>query len=89
MRSYAAVDRMEGKFAICELELEEVEASRPEDYFTKETKMVDIPLEAIPDEISEGDILIVEHDKESVTQIFGKDDEEKQRRVQLLEQLMV
>lgn len=89
MRSYAAVDRMEGKFAICELELEEVEASRSEDYFAKETKMVDIPLEAIPDEISEGDILIVEHDKESVTQIFGKDDEEKQRRVQLLEQLMV
>lgn len=91
MKSYASVDRIEGKFAVCEVELIPVEQSRPEDFATKETEMLDILLQEIPKslgEIDEGDILVVEHDGQTITTVYFKDEEEKKRRVDLLRSTM-
>lgn len=85
MKSYASVDRIEGKFVVCELEMLEVEQSKPEDYAKKETVMVDVLLGficSIVGEIHEGDIIVVEHDSENITQIYYKDDAEKARRIE-------
>lgn len=90
MKSYAIVDRIEGKFAVCELEMLEVEQSRPEDFAQKETVMVDILSEficSIVGELYEGDVLVVEHDDENVTSIYYKDNAEKARRIELIKQL--
>ncbi len=91
MKSYASIDRIEGKFAVCEVELIPVEESKPEDFATKETEMFDIPLQKIPTfirEVQEGDILVVEHDFEDVYFVYYKDEEEKARRLEILKSIM-
>lgn len=91
MKSYASIDRIEGKFAVCEVELIAVEQSRPEDFATKETEMLDILLQEIPEslgEIDEEDILVVEHDGKTISTVYSKDEEEKKRRVDLLRSIM-
>ena len=45
MISYMSVDRVEGDIAVCELEMIWIEDSRTEDYWKKETIMVDVPME--------------------------------------------
>ena len=40
MKSYASVDRIEGQFAICEIELVNLEESKSIKYFEKETVMI-------------------------------------------------
>lgn len=91
MISYASIDRIEGKFAVCEVELLPYEESRPEDFATKDTMMMDIPLQEIPrdvGEVNEGDILLVKHDGENVTFIYYKDYKEKARRLEVLRSIM-
>lgn len=91
MKSYASIDRIEEKFAVCELEMIEIENSRPEDYCEKETKMLNIQLEKITanvESIKEGDVLVVEHNGEEVTEVYCKDEEEKQRRVAIITELL-
>lgn len=91
MKSYASIDRIEGKFAVCEVELIPVEESKPEDFATKETEMFDVPLQKIPTsigEVQEGDILVVEHDFEDVYFVYYKDEEEKARRLEILKSIM-
>ena len=93
MRCYASVDRIEGKFAVCEinvflLEDEELETIGHE---MTDWPMVDVPLQEIPadiGEVEEGDILVVEYDKKGVTAIYSKDEEEKARRLKMLKELM-
>ena len=90
MTSYASIDRIEGKFAVLEVEMLTFEESRPEDFATKDTVMIDVELQKIPsdvDEINEGDILVVEHDGENVTLIYYKDEEERVRRIELLRRM--
>ena len=90
MRSYVSIDRIEGKFAVCEVELCSIEESRPDDY-SKDTIMIDVCLQDINyqvKEVNEGDILIVEHDDENITFIYGKDDDEKNRRIEILKRIM-
>ena len=90
MKSYASIDRIEGKFAVCEVEMIEIENSKPEDYSEKETEMINIILEKITASIGnvqEGDILVVEHNGEEVKEIYYKDEEEKQRRIAVLKEL--
>ena len=92
MRSYASIDRIEGKFAVCEVEIYLVEESRRSGVELSETVMVDIPLQKIIEEvgtIQEGDILIVDYDNGDVTTIYCKDEEEKARRLALLKGIMV
>ena len=90
MKSYASVDRVEENFVVCELEMIEFENSRPEDCDVKETVMVDIPLADVLSSVGEifgGDILIIEHEGESVINICQKDFEEAERRTEYLKQL--
>lgn len=91
MKSYASVDRIEGKYAVCEVELLSVEESEPEDFATKDCEMMDISLQEIPADIGEikgGDILVVEHDGENVTCVCCKDEAEKARRLEALKRIM-
>ena len=93
MKCYASIDRIEGKFAVCEVELYLLEDGECEQlgHDITDTVMADIPLQEIPNEIGvvkEGDVLVVEYDDQNVTQIYSKDEEEKARRVKLLKEVM-
>ena len=90
MTSYANVDRIVDDFITCEVELIQVEDSKPENFATKPTKMMDIPLEDVPHSIgnvSEGDIFVVEHNKETIAKIWFKDPREKARRLEILRKM--
>lgn len=91
MKSYACVDRFEGNFAVCEVEKVSVEDSALMDVSEKETMMIDVPVTEIvgvAGNIHESDILVVEHLNKNVINVYGKDDEEKQRRIERLTALM-
>lgn len=91
MKSYAVVDRFEGEFAVCEVEVLPIEESYVEDFLSKPTVMMDIPIIEIYNSIGnfqEGDILIIEHNGEMVITIYSKDEEEKSRRIELLKQMI-
>ena len=73
MKSYASIDRIEGQFAVCEVELIPIEESKPEDFVIKECEMMDVSLRKIPffiRKVKEGDILVVEHDGQNVTYVY-------------------
>lgn len=91
MKSYASIDRIEERFAVCEVEMIEIQNSKTEDYFEKETKMMNIPLEKITASIgnvNEGDILVVEHSGEEITEVYMKDEQEKLRRIAVLKEVL-
>ena len=91
MKSYSVIDRIERNFAVCEVELVSVEESLNLDISEKETLMMDIELDVITQicgNIQEGDIIIVEHNSNCVYNVYEKDEEEKQRRIQLLEKII-
>ena len=90
MTSYASVDRIEGVFAVCEVELIPFEESKPEDFKTKDTAMMDVPLRefsAIFGDVNQGDVWIVKHDNENVNLVYYKDEEEMARRIEVLSQI--
>lgn len=84
MISYASVDRMEGKFVVCEVELIDIENSKTTSFAEKETIMLDVSMDIVISKIQEGDVIIVEHDGKNVVRMCGKDEEEKLRRIKLL-----
>ena len=87
MTSYASIDRIEGKFAVCEVELISVKARKREEYVPYDTEFMDVPLENFPEnlgKIKDGDIFVVEHDGENIISICFKDEMEKARRLELL-----
>ena len=91
MTSYASVDRIEGGLVVIEVEMLPIEESNPEDFDTKATLFVDLELHRIPDavgEVNEGDILVVEHIGDIITNVYYKDEEEKARRLDLLSKLL-
>lgn len=91
MKSYASVQGVEGKFAVCEVELISVEESKPEDFSTKDCEMMDFSLKELSADIGEvmaGDILVVEHDGKNVIWVYSKDNEEKNRRLLVLNSIM-
>lgn len=91
MRSYASVDRIEGKFAVCEVELISLKARNAEEYVPYDTEFMDVHLKDIPTtlgNVRDGDILVVEHDGENITSIYYKDEMEKARRLELLREMM-
>lgn len=92
MKSYASVDRIEGKLVICEVELMDQEESKTIPFGKRKTEMVDIPLENFSNnvkDLQEGEIIILEHEDGRVLQICGKDDEERQRRIEELDSIML
>ena len=87
MKSFASVDRIEGEFAVLEVEIIEVEESDSVDYFDKDTEMMDFPVEKIIDAVGtvqEGDILVVEHDGNEIIEVLYQDKEEKNARTDIL-----
>lgn len=87
MKSYASIDRIESQYAICEVELIPIELSKSEDFAKKHTRMLEVSLQKLykrVKNISEGDILIAEHDGEKINYIYCKDDDEKNRRCTIL-----
>lgn len=90
MKSYVSIDRIEGNFAVCEVELIDFERSKPDD-FDKPTEFVDIYLEQINvsvGDVKEGDIIVIEHDENGIIDICYKDEAEKQRRIDVLKAIM-
>ena len=95
MKSYASIDRIEGKYAVCEVEMIGIEESKPTD-FNKETKMMEFLLKEnwfsrilnLKTKLKEGDIIVVEHDGEKITKICNTDNAEKQRRIEVLKAIM-
>ena len=86
MISYAYIDRIEGKFAVCEVELLPFEESKPEDFKSKDTVMMDIHLDKFPKfmgSVDEGDIWVINHNSEDVIGVYYKDEEEKERRLEI------
>lgn len=91
MKSYASIDRIEGKYAVCEVELVDTINSKVLSSKYKETRMVDFSMNAITNcigNIKEGDIIVVEQNDGIILVIYGKDEEEKQRRIDLLKSIM-
>ena len=91
MKSYATIDRIEGKYAVCEVELISVEESNNNDFADYDTVWIDISLQDIPTEIGEvkeKDILVIEHNGQKVSFVYFKDEEEKARRLKLLKEVM-
>ena len=92
MKSYASVDRIEGKYLVCEVELISVEDRNREEYIPYDTTSMDIPLQEIPTSmgnVRDGDILIIEHDGENMISICCKDENEKARRLELLRESLM
>lgn len=90
MKSYGTVDRKEGEFIVCEVELLEAQNSNSEDFFEHETVMIDVPtktIETVTGVIKEDEVILVEHDGETVSLVYGKDDSEKQRRIEVIAKL--
>lgn len=86
MKSYMTIDRIEGKFAVCELEFISVEQSREVAYWDRDMEIIDVPIDIL-EEPKEGDVFVVEHDKELLYQIYSKDNEEKQRKLETLKSI--
>lgn len=91
MKSYASIDEIEGKYTVLELELIDTQTSEMISFKDKETVMLDVLTDEIitsVGEISEGDILVIEHENGNLISIYNKDDEEKQRRIELLNTIL-
>lgn len=86
MRSYLSVDRIEENYAVCELELIDIETSKQTAIWDRETQMIDVPLQFL-NGVNEGDVLQVDHCGEAIERIFCIDVEEKQRRIDALGKL--
>ena len=91
MKSYATIDHIEGDYAVCELELIEAQTSNSVDYFYHDTTMMEIPMKLITEQgidVSEWEILVVEHDGKNVTHIYEKSEEERIRRIEAFNKMM-
>lgn len=84
--SYASVDRIEGCYYVCEVELVPLAQRSADILEDNQITFIDIPTEKANKLlcIKEGDILIVEHNGTEVLSILGKSDSEKERRIQFL-----
>lgn len=91
MKSYASVERREDDFIVCEVEMISVDESKPEDFIRKDTTMYSFHTQEMMydlDGVEEGDILVVEHDGDRIDFVYRKDEHEKQRRIEIIQQLL-
>lgn len=90
MKSYASLERFENNFAVLELELETIEESKKKKASEKRTRMVNVPITIFPDSnevFSEGDIVIIEHECGFIMSVLGRDDDEREKRVERLRKI--
>lgn len=89
MVSYASLDRLEGDYAVFEVEKLSIIDSKIGD-FSKECFMADIPVtKFIDNKISllTGNVYSVEHDGENITKLLRLEKEETKRRKEWLKSL--
>lgn len=87
MISYASLERIEGEYAVLEVEKISFFESKVGD-FSKECYMVDIPISFFYDKcisVKTGSVYSVEHDGKNVTEVIRLEDEETRRRIKWLE----
>ena len=90
MKSYAVIDRMEDGYAILEVELHDIEESKTLSASEKRTQIVHVGLNTFPktdETFGEGDVVLVEHECGFVVSVYGKDEEEKQRRIERIRKI--
>lgn len=94
MRSYFSIGEIDERVRLVkgELELIDVAESNGTDFIDRPTTTdVCLQLDMINDsidKIEEGDIIVVEHNTEDVLSIYGKDDDEKSKRIGMLKSIM-
>lgn len=91
MKSYASIEEFDRNYVRLEVEMMDIEDSNTTEFGERETKMIDVDFEKFPwaeDDFDEGDIVVVEHDGEIVSEIYGKDEEERQRRMDKINSIL-
>lgn len=92
MKSYASIDRIEGNYAVCELEMIGIQESMKIALGTRETIMIDIPVfqiyKIIGKQPEEGDVIVVEHEDSTIKQICYEDTYEKTKRIEQIIAIM-
>lgn len=91
MISYAARCQEENNIVTLDVEIVEPEVSKLLRPHQRDSTSMYVKLDELTEAVGEtveGDILIVEHDGVEVLHVFGKDDDEKQRRIEILRQMM-
>ena len=90
MMSFASVDRIEGNIVVLEVELINFWESNSKDFNNKATEMMDVSLEifnlirATP---NEGEIYVVVHDNDSISEVIYRDKVEEEERIKILESI--
>ena len=88
MISYGVIDRIEGNIVILELECIDILFSRPEQFASKPTKMIEIKTSRFPiNDIEEGQIFIVENDNSGIYDVLLRADLEENRRKELIHRI--
>ena len=91
MKSYASIEEFDRNYVKLEVEMMDVEDSNTSEFGERETRMLDVDYEKFPwdeDDFGEGDIVVVEHDGEIISKIYGKDEEERQRRIDKINSIL-
>ena len=92
MLSYMSIERVEGDFAVCEVEDLPLEDSEVDDFFDKPCFMCDIPKAMFEENgfpIEEGLVFTVNHDRDKIEAICSIDEQERMRRIEILEYLLM
>ncbi len=91
MISFASRCQVENNIVTLDVEIIEKEVRvflRPYQVQSENMYMDLDKLTAMVGETVEGDILVVEHDGVEILNVLGKDEQEKQRRIECLSQMM-
>lgn len=91
MKSYASIEEFDRNYVRLEVEMMDVEDSNTNEFGEREIRMLDVDYEKFPwdeDDFGEGDIVVVEHDGEIISKIYGKDEEERQRRIDKINSIL-
>ena len=86
MISYLSVGGVSVNYVRAEVELIPYEESKPGDFETKPTEMMDVRRNLFEEAgyfPQEGEIYVVEHDGKDVTLVIFEDTEERQRRMEI------
>ena len=90
MISFMSIDRMEENVAICEVENVPIEVSKSIKSFSVDSFMADVDFDLFLNRclpIYEGNIYSVIHSEKKVIEVIKLEEEEKQRRIEILRSL--
>lgn len=91
MKSYASIEEFDRNYVTLEVEMIDIEDCYTTEFGERETRMLDVDFDKFPwdeDEFYEGDVVVVEHDGEIISKIYGKDEEERKRRIEKITSIL-